>query len=290
MSVIVAVDGGGSRCRLAAFSDSGDLLARASISSHGSLSMGPQAAWQSIAQGISSLAVKLNNEADWKPDLLMMGLAGALRQNRKEELVQLMPASLNYKLVTDGYAQLVGATGGEPGICLAVGTGSVVHWLDSDSQFGMAGGWGYPIGDQGSGAWLGMQALQHYLWHLDGRSTTSTLIEALHDRIGSSVSDIQHWTTQSNSSVLAQLAPIVFEHAANGDALAQSVLEEAAVQCMNLVRLAPNDLPVYVVGGVGEQLRSLLHNDLQGRLQKARGDALRGLWQLSQQSNGNSSL
>jgi glucosamine kinase len=135
-----------------------------------------------------------------------------------------------------------------------------------------------------------MQALQHYLWHLDGRSTTSTLIEALHDRIGSSVSDIQHWTTQSNSSVLAQLAPIVFEHAANGDALAQSVLEEAAVQCMNLVRLAPNDLPVYVVGGVGEQLRSLLHNDLQGRLQKARGDALRGLWQLSQQSNGNSSL
>ena len=285
MSVIVAVDGGGSRCRLAAFNQSGDLLTRVSINSHASLTMGPQAAWRSIAQGINSLATKLGKETSWKPDLLMMGLAGALKQSRKDEILQLIPSYINCRLVSDGHAQLVGASGGEPGICLAVGTGSVLHWLDSNGRLGMAGGWGYPVGDEGSGAWLGMQALKHYVWHLDGRRISSAFIESLNEQVGSSVSDIQHWTTQSESSVLAQIAPLVFEHAANGDSLAQSIVTNAVRHCMNLVNIAPADLPVYVVGGVGEQLRPLLQLELQERLYKARGDALRGLWQLSQQKN-----
>lgn len=286
MSVIVAVDGGGSRCRLAAFNQSGDLLARVNVSSPASLSLAPQAAWHSIAQGLSKLAAKLNKESSWKPDLLMMGLAGAHRQSRKDIIIQLIPQAINYRLVSDSHAQLVGASGGEPGVCLAVGTGSILHWLDSEARFGMAGGWGYPVGDQGSGAWLGMQALQYYVWHLDGRHVESAFFETLADRVGTDVTDIQHWTTHSNSSVLAQLAPIVFEHAANGDTLAQSIVKEAVRHCISLVTIAPDDLPVYVVGGVGEQLRSLLEHELQGRLHKAKGDAIHGLWQLSQPYNG----
>ena len=129
MSVIVAVDGGGSRCRLAAFNQSGDLLARVNVSSHASLSIGPQAAWHSIVQGLSCVAVKLNKEPSWKPELLMMGLAGAHRRRRRDELIQLIPPVVDYRLVSDSHAQLVGASGGEAGICLALGTGSILHWL-----------------------------------------------------------------------------------------------------------------------------------------------------------------
>jgi len=58
MSVIVAVDGGGSRCRLAAFTIEGELLARVKVDSHASLSISPVAAWQSIDVGIRKLGVR----------------------------------------------------------------------------------------------------------------------------------------------------------------------------------------------------------------------------------------
>jgi len=155
-----------------------------------------------------------------------------------------MPLGLNFELVSDGHAQLLGATGGNAGICLAVGTGSVMHWLGADGQAGMAGGWGYPVGDEGSGAWLGMKAIQHYIWHIDGRRRRSSLIEAISGRVGTSVAQIQQWSTESQSSVLAQLAPMVFE----------------------------------------DQLRPLLAKSIGNRISKAKGDALHGLWQISQRS------
>lgn len=281
MSIIVAVDGGGSRCRLAAFSEAGDLLARVNIESHASPSISPTGAWRSIDQGVRLLITQLKKESSWQPDFLMMGLAGSLQQNRRQELLELVPASIPRDLVTDGHAQLLGASGGGAGICLAIGTGSVVHWLDKNGQSGMAGGWGYPIGDEGSGAWLGMRLVQRYVWHFDGQKNESTLMQAVAGRVGTSVSDIQQWTTQSESSVLAQLAPLVFEHASAGDQLARSIVDEAVNHCMNLLDFAPPDLPVYVVGGVGDQLRPMLADLLNDRVQKARGDALHGLWQIA---------
>lgn len=281
MSILVAVDGGGSRCRLAAFNETGDLLARVNLESHASPSISPTGAWRSIDQGLRLLAAQLKKEPSWQPDFLMMGLAGSLQESRRRELLQLIPPSIERDLVTDGHAQLLGASGGAPGICLAVGTGSVVHWLDTDGQSGMAGGWGYPIGDEGSGAWLGMRLVQRYVWHFDGQTNDSTLMDAVAGRVGTSVSDIQQWTTQSESSVLAQLAPLVFEHASAGDELAESIVDEAVSHCMNLLRYAPEHLPVYIVGGVGDQLRPLLSELLAGRVDKARGDALHGLWQLA---------
>jgi len=130
MQVTVAVDGGGSRCRFAAFSESGELLCRQSIDRHASLSISPEAAWNTINQGLQMIRAKLNQAERWLPNSLVMGLAGSLKDNRRNQLIQYLPHAMSYQLVTDGFAQLMGASGGEPGVCLAVGTGSVVHWQD----------------------------------------------------------------------------------------------------------------------------------------------------------------
>jgi glucosamine kinase len=210
-----------------------------------------------------------------------MGLAGTLQAQRRNEFLALLPAGIPYMLHTDGYAQLMGAAGAQPGICLAVGTGSVIHWLDASGQHSMAGGWGFPVGDQGSGAWIGMRLLQLYIAHRDGNSSRSPVMVALEKRTGSSVSDVQRWTTESRSSNLAQLAPLVFEAATAGDTVAIGLLEESMDHCMDLINYAPSALPVYVVGGVGMQLTPLLSRRLGDRLQPGKGDALRGLWHLA---------
>lgn len=282
--VVVAVDGGASRCRLAAFDAEGQVLARAVIDGHASLSMGVTSAWQHVDEGLRMLQRSLGEAQGWMPDRLMLGLAGSLQERRRQEFLKLLHPSLQSTLVTDGHAQLLGATAGAPGICLAVGTGSVLHWMDEDGISHMVGGWGFPVGDEGSGAWLGMRLLQCYIWHRDGKIENSSLMIAVETRVGSSISSIQQWTTQSQSSVLAQLAPLVIEHAAEGDEVAQSLVDEAAEHCMALIALAPQHLPVYVVGGIGEQLSPQLSRRLDVRLARAHGDALRGLWQLSKQS------
>lgn len=281
MTFIVAVDGGGSRCRLAAFSQQGELLGRVVVDEHASLSMGVRSAWQHIDHGLHKLRRQLGEDAMWQPSVLCMGLAGSLQQVKRDEFLALLPNGVKALLHTDGYAQLIGATEGQPGICLAVGTGSVIHWLDREGRKGMAGGWGFPVGDQGSGAWLGMRLLQIYIAHRDGNASSSAMTTLAENRIGTCVSTIQQWTTQSRSGVLAQLAPLVFEAAAAGDPCALELIDEAVEQCMQLIRLAPTDLPVFVVGGVGEQLSSVFTRELGDRHQRSRGDALRGLWHLA---------
>lgn len=285
MTVTVAVDGGASRCRLAAYGEKGKLLARAEVDGHASLSNGVDSAWRNIRQGLSALAVKQNLPLSWQPDQLAMGLAGSLQEQRRRALLDQIPRAIHTLLVTDGYAQLMGASGGSPGICLAVGTGSVLHWQDRSGLQGMAGGWGFPVGDEGSGAWLGKRLVQTYVWHLDGKTQDAAIMTAVEQRIGSSISEVQGWSTQSQSSVFAQLAPLVFEYASRGDALANDLLDEAVRHCLNLIALAPQELPVYVVGGVGEQLRPRLLDALATRLSRAEGDALHGLWRIAQQAN-----
>lgn len=281
MAEIVAVDGGASSCRLAVFSDSGCELARVSMHNHASLSMGVDSAWQHIKRGLGMLRQQLNADESWRPEHLVMGLAGSLQQQRRDEFLNRIPMHYSRTLVTDGYAQLLGATRGEPGICLSVGTGSVLHWLDESGQTGMAGGWGFPVGDQGSGAWLGLRALQHYIDFMDGGTVESSLTDALRNIVGTDVSDIQKWTTESCASVLARLAPLIFEHALKGDDLARQLLDEAVVECLQLIKLAPAQLPVFVAGGIGLQLQHKLAIALPERIRNAQFDALYGLWLIS---------
>lgn len=286
MAVIVTIDGGGSGCRAVAFDERGAQLARVIVQGHASLSRGPAAAWEHICEGLQQLRQLLVQSPDWWPEHLVMGLAGALQEARRQDFLAQLPAGLPHTLITDGHAQLLGASAGRPGICLALGTGSVLHWQDAQGASGMVGGWGFPVGDEGSGAWLGMRLVQSYLWHVDGKRQPGRVMDALAERLGTTVSDIQQWSTQTQSGVLAQLAPLVFEHARQGDLLALALRDEALKFALALLELAPQDLPVHVVGGIGEQLQPLLARALGSRLQPAHGDALQGLWQLWHDTHG----
>lgn len=281
MNQIVTVDGGASRCRMALFSAQGDMLARVIVDNHASLSMGVDAAWRHIQQGLAGLRTEMGYAPSWLPSVLSMGLAGSLRELERCEFLSLIPSSIDARLCTDGLAQLYGASAGDPAVCLAVGTGSVVHWLAEDKTNSMAGGWGFPVGDQGSGAWLGLRAMQHLINCYDQGAKGGALCASIRQRTGTSVSQIQAWTTQARSNVLAKLAPLVFEAAESGDMAAQEILLEAAEHCMQLIDYAPSSLPVFVVGGVGAQLRPMLSRRLGERLQVSRGDAIHGLWHLA---------
>lgn len=286
------VDGGGSGCRLAAYDAHGTLCATAA-NGPASLSLGEEQAWLHISRGLQTLADQLGKSSDWLPPALCMGLSGALQVSRRERFLALLPTSISCTLVTDGHAQLLGASGGQPGACLAVGTGSVLHWRDESGEFGMAGGWGYPVGDEASGAWLGMQLINAWLWHCDSAvrdQPVAAVFTALEERIGSGVSMVQAWSTSTRSTEMASLAPMIVAAADQGDTVALAILEAGVAQCRRLLSIAPESLPVYLVGGLAGVYRPRLEEALRERLREPQGDALSGLYSLYDSSCSGSSL
>ncbi len=283
-NLIVVVDGGGSGCRLGAFDVDGNLLVTAK-DGPASLSLGVDQTWLHIRRGISLLAEQLDEASNWMPSKICMGLAGSLQSDRRKQFLSLVPQELSPILVTDGHAQLLGATGGNPGACLAMGTGSVLHWIDESGACDMAGGWGFPVGDEGSGAWLGFKLVNAFLWHHDtcqAGAEVPMVINLLQDRIGRNVSDIQVWSTETRSTELARLAPLIVSAAEQGDALANSLLNEGAAQCERLIQVAPDSLPVYIVGGLADVYHPRLNSPTRQRVQTPRGDAFSGLYALCQ--------
>lgn len=283
-NLTIAVDGGGSGCRLGAFNDQGAMVATAT-EGPANLSLGEDQAWRNIRRGLSKLAAQIDESENWLPAKIMLGLAGSLQIDRRARFESLLPPEIIPTIVTDGHAQLLGASGGAAGACLAVGTGSVLHWLDNNGVTGMAGGWGYPIGDESSGAWLGMQLINAYLWHRDTNDPEASMplvLKWLEDKIGRDVSDIQLWSTNTSSTALASLAPIVVSAADQQDFLANEILAKGAEQCMRLLRVAPSDLPIFLVGGLAKIYQARLSADLKHRIHTPIGDALTGLYLLSE--------
>jgi len=284
MSITVVVDGGGSGCRLAAYSSQGIVCATAT-DGPASLTLGVEQAWAHINRGVTSIAGQLGESSHWLPNRLCMGLAGSLQSSKRENFLNLIPSSIQSTLITDGQAQLIGASNGLPGVCLAVGTGSVMHWLDESGKPGMAGGWGFPMGDEASGAWLGAQLINAYLWTRDNGISGQAapfVFQLLEEQIGRQISDIQLWSTKTNSTELAALAPIVNQAAEREDEIANSILDHGAELLQHLLNIAPSNLPVYLVGGLASVYKPRLDSSILNRCKDPHGDALNGLYTLSQ--------
>jgi len=63
-------------------------------------------------------------------------------------------------ITNDALIALVAAVGHEPGIVIVCGTGSIAYGRNRDDIAGRAGGWGWVLGDEGSGYWIGRRALR----------------------------------------------------------------------------------------------------------------------------------
>jgi len=182
MSTMVVIDGGGTGCRLAALDESGTIVATAN-STPANLTLGADLVFESIKAGLTSLAIQLGEPAGWLPDTIWCGLAGSHQQKEKTKFLNKLPKSMSCHIINDGHAQLLGcAQGSSPFACLSIGTGSVLNYLDHSGQHFMQGGWGFPAGDEGSGAWIGIRAVSRLTQWYDTRSDfskTPPLIEGL---------------------------------------------------------------------------------------------------------------
>src|SRR5215211_4845495 len=100
------------------------------------------------------------------------------------------------------------------GIVIA-GTGSI-GWGVVGGTY-RVGGWGLPLSDEGSGAWLGAAAMSRVLRADDGRTAWSGLLRRLFDEFDVDPHAVVRWAAAAAPRDFAALAPTIVEHAAQDD-------------------------------------------------------------------------
>jgi N-acetylglucosamine kinase-like BadF-type ATPase len=131
----------------------------------------------------------------------------------------------------DAAIALSGATTAGQGIVTSAGTGSIAFARNAAGQTARAGGWGYVFGDEGGAFDIVRQALRAALRMEEGWGPPTLLHQALLDATASpSANHVLHlfYTPDWPRSRVAALASLVDTAAAEGDAVALRVLENAA--------------------------------------------------------------
>jgi glucosamine kinase len=163
------------------------------------------------------------------------GVAGAAEDHLQKWLQgvikEIMPQA-HVVTSSDMEIALVGANGARQGVLILSGTGSAAFGINEAGQTVRGGGWGHLLGDEGSGYWLGIQALRAVMRAFDGREKPTTLTVKLMNSMNlQTETDLLPWIYRDNkphSHDVARLAPLVIEAAANGDTVARKIVEAAA--------------------------------------------------------------
>jgi glucosamine kinase len=273
----VGIDGGGTSTRAVVADAAGQLLGRGSAGAS-ALGQGAEQAWRHIAEAVANAGVPGVELADCA---LGLGLSGTGVPAQMQAFVAADPGVARFTLVTDGLVALLGAHGGEPGALLISGTGSVAEALLPDGSRRMVGGWGWQIGDEGSGAWLGQQAMKLAQAAFDSRTTAGPLVQAVWQHAGATRAALLAFCAQAGQGGYASLAPLVFAHEVDDPAAA--ALLDAAAQALDVLGTAVHpSLPLALAGSIAQRLRSRLGPTVQARLIEPQGDAAVGALRLIQ--------
>ena len=258
---LLSIDAGGTKTVALLAGQAGDVLGRGTAGA-ANLHAGGHAAAEAALAEAADAACAAAGVTPAAIGGLCIGLAGVDRPHERAHFQAWAAARFPGAVVAianDAELVLAAGTPAGWGVALICGTGSIVYGRSADGHLARAGGWGHLLGDEGSGYAIGLAGLRAILRAYDGRTPPTALTAPVlgHWQLASPT-DLLHRVYQAHASKaeIAALAPLVLAAAADGDAAARHILEEAAEELALAVaavaqRLAVTGaLPCAVAGGV----------------------------------------
>lgn len=203
------------------------------------------------------LEKKIQIDPTLTPDSICVSLSGYYGENASVPNVieETIPFGRLY-VIPDYIATWYTMTNGKPGISLISGGGTVGYGQNSRHEASRVGGWGHVLGDEGSGYWIGLQALKAAL-----RSFTQIEKAALLERevrrrfsVNDELSLIRAiYSGQIDDKQIAELVPAIVKLAESGDQHSQRIMYEAVEHLVWVCRTMIAKLgilPIYLAGGV----------------------------------------
>lgn len=168
------------------------------------------------------------------PAAICLGIAGVDREEDSRVVWGIL-RRIGYKaklvIVNDALIALEAGVGDEPGVVIISGTGSIAYGRNAKRQAARAGGWGYVLGDEGSGYWIGRAALRAVLRESDRRGEPTALTPLLLSHFDvDKPSDLLHavYFRGVKPPEIAALAPYVQQAFEHGDRVAAGILDGTA--------------------------------------------------------------
>jgi len=280
VAYFLGIDGGGSKTTCV-LGDETNVIASLTVAGSNIVRVGERQARSALEQGIRDVC----EAAGVGPSQIVAvcaGIAGAAREEIRQQVVTILAELVPGKVEVTGDMVIAheAALGGGPGIVVLGGTGSIAYACHASGQTARAGGWGYAISDEGSGHWIGVQAVAAVAQAIDSRNITK-----LSDRI------LQRWQLSSYDQIVSAanaspapdfstLFPDVLAAAESGDSAAHDILSLAGQELANLAarvfRLlwkTGDAVDVALAGGVlqhSDIVRDTFQRELKGSVPQAR--------------------
>ncbi len=277
-TLIFCVDAGGTRCRGRLVADTGATLAEAEDGPCNPATDLDRAA-ASLTRLWAACAARAGHDpADSDHVTLALGGAGLSVAAARQGLLDAAPRFARAVVMSDGYAALIGASGGAPSGLIIAGTGVAGHRLFADGTSIERDGWGWVGGDRGSGAWIGRRALRHALAVADGLAPRDGLAESVFAALRATAPQPRGWIPLLGPERLAAMAPLVLRAAAAGEPAAHAISDRAAAHLAALAgALAPGgDDPLYLAGGLADALRAPITERIGRAIAVPEADAREG--------------
>ncbi|AVA25449.1 N-acetylglucosamine kinase [Rhizobium sp. NXC24] len=281
----LGIDGGGTGCR-ARIEDAAGAVLGQGLSGPATTRLGIAEAWASITRAFEAAI----EEAGLSPSDIVrvhagVGLAGIGRKGALEALRAIKHPFASIDFVSDGEGACLGAHSGRDGAIVIAGTGSIGLGFVEGRHL-RVGGYGFPISDEGSGADLGLKAVQLALRANDGRHEKTALLAEIMQRFQNDPMEAVAWMDRASATDYAALAPMVMRHADQGDAAGRRIVQSATEHIDTLIRtLFDKGAPrVSLLGGLSSPLEPWLAPDVRRRLKPIDGDAVSGAIILARKS------
>lgn len=231
MSIYVGIDGGGSKTSWVAVFDDGRLGGNGVLGPSNLHSVG-QAGMTAVLKAIAEKIREATHVQTFDWVNICLGLSGIDRfQERTVVEGALKELGIKrYRLETDASIALAGATAGEPGVVVIAGTGSLAYGVAAAGRKAKAGGWGYLLGDEGSGYYIGRLAISAALKAHDWRGPKSRLTELLLKHFALERVEAMYQLAYHRGLTRVEVAAVtraVVQAALEGDIVSQLILDDA---------------------------------------------------------------
>lgn len=276
---IVAIDGGGTRCRLAVRNGaSPDVIVETGAAN---VSTDFDGAVLQIKNGLRELGrISGIPESELHRYSAFAGLAGVTGSETANRIRSVLPFK-HLHIEDDRPAALRGALGSNDGIVVHCGTGSFFAAQKSE-QMRFLGGWGAALADEASAQWVGRKALRITLDRVDGRYPPSAMSEQLLSEMGGTPG-IDRFASRAKPRDFGALAPKVTKAAVENDPLALRVMYAAVGEISDVLPdlgWTPG-LALCLTGGIAPHYADYLPPEMRECIVAPKGEPLDGAIELA---------
>jgi glucosamine kinase len=269
-ALYIGIDGGGTKCRASIMTEDLQVL--------GTGVGGPANPFHGVQQAKDSIRTAAELaliDAGLPPAVMGQLIAGAgLAGVNVPSLYDVMsswqhPFKQMY-LTTDLHIACLGAHNRDEGAVMIAGTGSCGYsYVRHSSLF--LGGHGFPIGDKGSGAWMGLEAIQAVLLDSDNLGPGTILSHSISGFLQAEGVMIVDKMFGAKSSDYAKFAIFVVDAADAGDEVAINIVKEGAAYMSAVARRLWSTQPgrMSIIGGLAPRLIPWMDKDMADNLSPA---------------------